>query len=205
MPCQPATTNLLTNPSAEVDNANFVAYTGPGSSAVRSTEQAYVGSASFLVTVDLGDASPVLGWTSTASVLTDAHTFVGRFAAKAGPTGTSVIVRLRVWVNGFGASYTSTELAFTLQSTWTEYTLGPISSQGGDTIDRIDITVFDDGDNVEFYMDAGMIEESSSISTYVDGSLGMGYAWTGTAHASTSTRSTATEECEGTYDNFQLR
>jgi hypothetical protein len=39
-----------------------------------------------------------------------------------------------------------------------------------------------------YYVDALQVEEKGYATTYCDGSLGVGYSWSGTAHASTSTR-----------------
>lgn len=44
----------------------------------------------------------------------------------------------------------------------------------------------------EFYVDGVQFEEKGYATTYIDGSLGPGYTWSGAAHASTSTRA-ATE------------
>ena len=43
----------------------------------------------------------------------------------------------------------------------------------------------------EYFFDCVQVEASSFATSYLDGSLGTGYAWTGTPHASTSTRNTS--------------
>lgn len=49
------------------------------------------------------------------------------------------------------------------------------------------------------YVDAVQVEAGTRPSSYADGSLGSGYAWTGTAHASTSTRTAASLQASGVW------
>jgi hypothetical protein len=51
------------------------------------------------------------------------------------------------------------------------------------------------------YFDGIQTEKSSSVTPYVDGSLGTGYSWTSTAHASTSNRTASTATTSATIDN----
>lgn len=169
-----ATTNLITNPSIEVDTTGWAIYNG--STISRDTTYSVFGDASLkIVTDDVGASE---GAQSNVSANTAASTEY-TLSVYARGSGT---VRLAFWDAGGGLQVSG---VLTLTDTWTrlEFTatfgVGAVRNIYIFTSQKLDVT---------YYCDGWQLEAQDYATSYADGTLGTGYAWTGAAHGSTSTR-----------------
>lgn len=103
--------------------------------------------------------------------------------------------------NGFAGSSgeTTDPLDMSLRDQWQRMTTGPITPVAGDLSgNALNATASGAapaaGDFI--YVTAGLVEQKDYATSYCDGSLGIGYSWDGTAHASTSQRSVGTVELD---------
>jgi hypothetical protein len=92
--------------------------------------------------------------------------------------------RLRIYDNV--SSYRQSS-EYTATSEWVRYTYTATFASG--STDRQCGFISTNG--VDVYFDAVQLETGAAATPYCDGSLGDGHAWTGTAHASSSTRAEA--------------
>jgi hypothetical protein len=189
-----ATTNLCTNPSAEMTVADIVRNTpmppAPATSTIeRSNEQAWVGNysikfsntASTVEAYRVGAPTPSgVGQTFTAS----AWMFIqsGSFRIRVGfrDSGGNV-------VGGQSGAYTSAAAGWVRLST--------TATSPANTA-NVEIVIGTNAAGVA-YIDALQLEEKPSATSYADGSLGFGYAWTGTLHNSSSTRAAGVLAADG--------
>jgi hypothetical protein len=161
-------TNLVTNPSFET---NITGWVGLLDTPEQSSTYSFVGTKSLKMNpVESGDYVsfsniPVTAgevYTVSAYIYTDTSKSVN-IAVTGGDS--TVTIPAGVWTR---ISASSTIPEFTTTAT-------------------VFITSFSD-DTIPFYIDAVMLEQSSTLNEYFDGSTA-GASWTGTAHASTSTLS----------------
>jgi hypothetical protein len=161
-------TNLVTNPSFET---NITGWLGFLDTPEQSSTYSFVGTKSLKMNpVESGDYVrfsniPVTAgevYTVSAYIYTDTSKSVN--IAVTGDDST-VTIPAGVWTR------------ISASSTIPEFT----------TTADVFITSFSD-DTIPFYIDAVMLEQSSTLNQYFDGSTA-GASWTGTAHASTSTLS----------------
>jgi hypothetical protein len=167
------TTNLCTNPSFEVDLTSWLNISSDTHE--RVTSHAYGGTAALHI-VTSSDQSAGTRALFTASVAT--HTGSFRILGAAGDK-----VRVRFWdgLDTWGSQ------EFTLVGgEWELLSITAAITSGGPKGFYIDTGVT--AQTVNWYIDCVQIEVKSYATTYCDGTIGTGYAWTGTAHASTSTR-----------------
>lgn len=173
-----ATTNMVLNPSAEAAS-NFAA---EGSATVTAdTTHAYRGTSAYKV---ITTAAANDGMNLTLSALSNAdHT-----------------VSFWVWddpaaytYNPFAAANVSLDgstwhvpTVLATQEDWVRYgfTVDDAEANGSTTlyIEQTDATAR------TLYIDGVQVEAAAAATTYADGAQGLGYSWSGTAHASTSTR-----------------
>ena len=179
--------NLVTNPSAET---NVTGWFGGGYCDItQDALAAYVGANGVKATVKAGltniyalapdsVVNPVQGTTYTFSVY-----------VKDGDTNSTFKLYIRETGGATGTEFTATA-SVDFPAGWTRYSVTH-------TVIRNDRTDLDgylytntaaEVAGKYCYLDAAQLEVSASATTYLDGSLGIGYAWTGTAHASTSWR-----------------
>jgi hypothetical protein len=161
-------TNLVTNPSFETDITGWVQILD---TAEQSSTYSFAGTKSLKInTIQDGDGVyfpniPVTAgevYTVSAYIYTDTSKSVN-IAVTGGDS--TVTIPAGVWTR------------ISASSTIPEFT----------TTASVFITSFSD-DTIPFYIDAVMLEQSSTLNEYFDGSTA-GASWTGTAHASTSTLS----------------
>jgi hypothetical protein len=161
-------TNLVTNPSFETDITGWVGFLDTPE---QSSTYSFVGTKSLKMNpVESGDYVffpniPVTAgevYTVSAYIYTDTSKSVN-IAVTGGDS--TVTIPAGVWTR------------ISASSTIPEFT----------TTASVSITSFSD-DTIPFYIDAVMLEQSSTLNEYFDGSTA-GASWTGTAHASTSTLS----------------
>jgi hypothetical protein len=95
---------------------------------------------------------------------------------------------ITVAVREFGRATNLSSETLPTASEWTRYTKSVTTLSSGSTNLRIVFT-FTNGAILE--IDAAQVETGTAATPYCDGSLGVGHTWSGSAHASTSTRSKA--------------
>ena len=177
------TVNLVVNPSLET---NATGYSGAGTptSAARASDESRFGDYSYKVVTGVNAfAGGQNGTNISISTLTD---YAVSLWIKCSVSG--VPMRIRVNLDNSGVQ----TINFTSALGWNRIS-GIVTSDGSDTaIDYIRLAKVNDATDLTFWIDGLQVEESSYVTTYCDGSLGTGYSWSGTAHASTSTR-TATQ------------
>lgn len=183
-----ATTNLLPNPSAEVDLASI--YVNSTASVTNTRVSTYAVSGGWSVeTIASGSTSSEgIAYRSSAGIGTvSARAFIGSvFARGAGTMTAYLVVRY-----ADGSSVNGSSASGTMTSEWQRFVTPAITTDATKTLDYVQLWFRTDGAQaITFYTDAAQIEEKAYATSYTDGSLGTGYTWTGTAHNSSSTRDT---------------
>lgn len=205
---EPAGKNYVTNPSFEVDAAGWRNQTSvngatPASTVVRDTAQFFIGTASLRTDIVSGTGNA---------------TFQGpTFITPAGP-GTELPIgvpitarwRARFSVSGRNAGYvlrgrpadTASGPVYGLANvtvptglaanTWHEFSLTMVLEPGATNLELVAWENRADQGAYSVWIDQVQIERSPVATSYIDGAQGTGYAWTGAAHASTSTRAANT-------------
>jgi len=189
-----ATTNLIVNPSIEVDTTGWTLNQGgTGGAITRDTSKSFVGSAS--LRIDLGTA-----WTEAYSAtisLADGESLTIQARVYADSTS-GVNIQIRDTTNGVTrvTDYLSQTGAWEfLTCTWTNDT--------GSAADvRVQLHISTDGAS-QAWFDAIQAEKKSYPTPYCDGSLGDGHSWSGTAHNSTSSRTRTTLEFDADAADIQ--
>ena len=190
-----ATTNYVTNPSFETSVAGWTTtVTGTGGGFVRDTTRSFVGIASAKITASSGGSYGIRS--SSVSVPNGDSVTVQCRILRDGAT--SVLVQIRDMTNGTTTRATAAPVQ---TGTWERVTASWTNTTGAAaTVEmRVFNTQSDGASNI--WLDACQIELKAYATPYCDGSLGgysaagvpdgSGHAWTGTAHASTSTRAAA--------------
>ena len=183
-----ATTNLFPNPSAEV-NTTGAAVTA-GLTLSRSTAVAYLGAASFQVDHDGNTTKRIVIETiGTLGYTGSVRTFIASVWARG---AAAVYVDLAVTYTDATATTTST-VNYTLTGAWQRLVTPTVALDASKTVQRFTLSVRLNGNQAAgtFYCDCAQVEEKSYATSYCDGSLGTGYTWAGTAHASASSRAVA--------------
>ncbi len=175
------TTNLCTNPSMEASAWSQVIGT-----VSQSSTQVHSGGYSSKCN---GPGSGGLGWlarTSNVSVTNgETYTFSAWLFIESYESGT---IYFRMRDSSWGNISISGALADTdLIGQWQRVT-GTFSATETSSAWRCEFLSSNSATTAVVYIDDVQIEESDYATSYCDGSLGAGYAWTGTPHASTSTR-----------------
>ncbi len=98
------------------------------------------------------------------------------------PSGRSITIRLEENAGSKSWIATTTEVQ---DGEWRRMSAAGVATQ---TTMRLRVDVGADDSGFTFLLDGAQAEQGAWASSYIDGSRGEGYAWTGTAHASTSTR-----------------
>jgi hypothetical protein len=179
-----STTNLVPQPSGEADFGLVTRATA--TTVVTKTASPSAVSGSYVAQVvceGTGAAEGVVYLTNTGLALAT-NTFTGSIHGRGSGT---VRAYLRFYYTD--ASIMDTNAGpFTLTSSWQRFVV-TATSDPTKTIDRISVMIRTATiQAVTFETDAAQIEQKAYATSYCDGSLGTGYAWTGTAHNSTSTR-----------------
>lgn len=182
--------NRIGNPSFETNVAGWGSY---GISAVRSTAQAWRGSASLQIQSQPNDPTLAAAYVNAAVV--GGKDFAYQARMKTTNSANAVTAVQVDYYTSNGGTYISSAYGdwFSLNSTWKVVSLvstAPVNA----TYARISYNIA----NIEnssrlFYLDASMVEQASSVGAYFDGSQAasgsLSYAWTGTTNNSTSTES----------------
>lgn len=181
-------TNWIANPSFEVSTTGWTATTGATLS--RVTTQFFFGGAAGQVVFDA--TAGVKGIYSSTAVAAQHDAWGGQCYVKAS-TGT---IRLRMAVEFLNTAETSILAAsysevLTIGTAWTW--LGALEDDAPASTGKVRVRLETDTDvSKTFFVDGVQLEKlpaaTVGFSTYIDGSMGPGFSWSGTPHASSSTR-----------------
>ena len=173
----PATTNLITNPSFETNTTGW-ATDYPAATTLTRVADGWVG-AYFLRVAATGTGN----FYSPAVTVANGTAYAVSFWYR---TNSSVQVRVRE--SGTNTSYGTATLPVATE--WTRYTILLTTPANGSSTIRLIFDALAAGESID--IDAVQVEQAEAATPYCDGSLGSGHSWTGTAHASTSSRTGAT-------------
>lgn len=174
-----ATTNLMVNPSFET---NLTGWGTSGTFATNSQSSAksrYGSYSNKLVNSSGSDASRYDDFTATATTST-----VSVWVYRDSGSGT-ITLSLQENFGSFTTIASSTASSTT--GVWQR-----ITATGATSIGSSYNLVIAVATGVTVYVDAAQAEGKAYITPYCDGSLGTGHSWSGTAHASSSSRTAAT-------------
>lgn len=189
------TTNLVTNPSFEVNTTGWVVAL-PNRTASRVTSHARSGSASLQVTHTAGTGSQgAVSGIQNITLTAVAHTWSCYVYIPSSWTGGTIVLTTAGFVSASLPAVTEANMAITDQWQRLEYTFTP---DAGDLVGDVYVSATSWTINESVYIDCAQVEAKAYATSYCDGSLGDGYAWTGTAHASTSTRAASSASVDPT-------
>lgn len=192
---QTTRTNLVTNPSFETNTTGWP-WAFNVSSKTRVTSQAFVGSASMQVTASASGSM----WVSTDAgasgiPVTGSTTYTASFYSTAGSTGRQIALGLDFYdSSGDPISGTSSGGVSDSTSGWTRKTITATSPPNAAYL-KVTVSWIACAASEVHYLDGVMVEKAGAVGAYFDGSTlaaGKTYAWTGTAHNSSSTEATST-------------
>jgi hypothetical protein len=188
-----ATTNLITNPSVETNSTNWGTPFNAANTGARDTAIAKFGTASFKANrTGAYSDSRMARYYDGVSYGTGTYTASAWIYIRDSAIGT---VQLQIeaatatlttasnytTTNGVIGNWVRITQTFTITSAGTFF----INAMGGaNQVGSI-------------FIDGLQMEQKPYATTYADGSLGQGYAWTGAANASTSTRQTGSFIADG--------
>jgi hypothetical protein len=182
-------TNKLLNPSIESTTISEYVVQGTGTVG-RSTVTALLGTASLHV-ITWGAAASGVSTNKNYLTATPGSTYT--FSAYAKGTGTVRIRLFSVRADGVTGAGDDTYSGNTTLSPggWTRitHTLTTANALTAFICARVEVSTAAASD---YYLDALQLESGAVATSYTDGSRGTGYAWTGTANQSASTRATGT-------------
>jgi len=125
------------------------------------------------------------GCNAPAFSATDTVTYTASLYFKGAST-----IPYRMYIANAGAANSSTDTDITGDGTWHRYEVTYVAEATESLF--VCIRKDNDTDTDAFYVDALQVESGTAATTYLDGSLStpslQDYAWSGVAHASTSTR-----------------
>ena len=177
--------NLVTNP--RIESTDITMYTAAGSAISRDTGQQSVGTASLLVNPANSAAGEGFYWTSpTMPFSTEVQHMTAQCEHRGASASGNVTIEIR---DADGSTVLASSADANLAASWNSMNITyaiPARTDGASY--RIYITSGTQH-NINFYVDKIMVEvrtDTASVSSYVDGASGIGYAWTGNANASTS-------------------
>jgi len=177
--------NWVTNPRIEA--ADITMFTLTGSAISRSTAQQALGAASLLVNPANSAAGEGVYWTSpTIPFAIEAQHLTVQVEHRGASAASAVKLEIR---NAAGTTVLATSGSSNLATSWTRITASyTIPASTAAAAYRLYVTT-QTQHNINFYLDKIMFEvreDTTAVSTYVDGDSGINYEWTGTANASTS-------------------
>jgi hypothetical protein len=180
-----ATTNLVSNPSFEnnVTDGWTTAVTGTGGAFVRDTARSYVGGASARITATSGGNYTIR---SNAISLANNESVTVQCVMRRG-SYINAQLQLRDVTNGSNRATASP----TLIDTWEQLTCSWTNTTGSTVSVELRISNTHSDGAGRIWVDACQMEKSAYMTPYVDGSMGGGFAWSGTAHNSSSTQAAA--------------
>ena len=196
-----ATTNTVRDPSFEAATIT-TNWTAAGSATIsKVTTHAYVGSNGGKVscTASTSDGIDQLATSGAAASNGQPWTVSGRIRAfAAADVGKTVKPAIIERTSADAVVATNLGSAITLTDAWQAFSY-TVTLAGGGTVAKVTCG-FRAGaaTAVDFVLDAVQLEQKAYATSYCDGTLGTGYSWSGTAHASTSSRTAATDSAATT-------
>jgi hypothetical protein len=173
-----ATTNLIINPSLET---NTTGWTPVGATTFTRTQDRVAVAGDYVATVVFAAAARFERDVTVQTAAATAYTFSVYVCGSTAET-----IALGIWDDVTGYSWGSAE---SISGGWKRISV--TKTFGAGSASRY-VEIVGSG-ACTIYFDAFQLEQKAYATSYCDGTLGYGYAWTGTAHASTSTR--AVNEC----------
>lgn len=174
-------TNLIPNPSFETNTTGWGAHFP---ALVRSNASAQVGAYS----CSQSGSSGFVGMKTTVAVTALLDYTFSLYSRQT--VGTSNGALRMLFRDSLGAVVGDHNITFTTTTAWTRYSMSKQAPAGAATVE-VSWTCNQASTGATYYSDAFMVEQTSTLGTYFDGATpdagGWDYAWTGTAHASTST------------------
>jgi len=190
--------NWVTNP--RVESSTISMFTATGSAISRDTGQQSVGAASLLANPANSAAGEGWYWESPKIPFSVNAQYLSVQLEHRGASASGA-VKLEIR-DAAGTSVLATSGSSNLATSWTrvtaQYTV-PASTTGAAY--RLYLTS-QAQHNINFYADKIMFEvreDTTAVSTYVDGATGINYEWTGTANASTSIKRPDMTVVKGIY------
>ena len=178
-------TNWVTNP--RVESTDVTMYTATGSAISRDTGQASSGAASLLVNPDNSAAGEGFYWVSPNIPKSTSPQYLSVQLEHRGASAASAVT-LEIRAED-GTTVLATSGSDNLAASWrrltAQYSVVPNTTAASY---RLYLTTTAQH-NINFYVDKIMFEvreDTTEVSTYIDGSISSLYDWTGTAELSTS-------------------
>lgn len=175
------TTNLVANPSFEVNITDAWTQYQAGTGAVWAS-----------------DATKYSAGTKSLKITAGTAVAAVRGATIALAAGETLTIQARVWCSTLGkAGIVLYDISGSIRrdeqfnrktSQWETVTATWHNTTGGSVNVRVDLENVGNDSTLVAYFDSVQAEKKTWSSAYCDGSLGTGYAWSGTANNSTSTR-----------------
>ena len=190
--------NWVTNP--RVESSTITMFTATGSAISRDTGQQSVGAASLLANPANSDAGEGWYWESPQIPFSvnPQHLSVQLEHRGASASG-AVKLEIR---DAAGTSVLATSGSSSLATSWTRVTAAyTIAGSTAAAKYRLYLTT-QAQHNINFYADKIMFEvreDTTAVSTYVDGATGINYEWTGSANASSSIKRPDMTVVKGIY------
>ena len=150
-----------------------------------------IGSASVQVVTNNSVSGEGIYFTSgTGLSLTGARTLIPSIYVRGGGTLRVNVQILYTDLTSDSSTWAGSAAFGTMTDAWTRLVGDSIAANAAKTINevRLYIVTKDTAQAATFYVANAQIEDKAYATSYCDGSLGTGYAWSGTAHASSSTR-----------------
>ena len=177
-------TNWVTNPRVEA--ADVTMFTATGSAISRDTGQASLGTASLLVNPANSDADEGVYWDSP---LIPFNINPQHLTVQVEHRGASASGAVTLELMDSSGTVLATSGTDSLATSWRRLTAQyTVAGSTAAAAYRLSITTTAQH-NINFYVDKIMFEvreDTTAVSTYIDGDNGINYEWTGTANASTS-------------------
>lgn len=187
------TTNAIPDPSFEAATIT-TNWAVVGASAIsKVTTHAYVGSngGKVVCTASASDGISQLSTTGAAASNGQSWTLSARVRAlAAGDVGKKcrLIISERTSADALVVETAGSDV--TLTDAWQSVSYTSVLAGGG-TVAKVTAKILNGAGSpaaVDFVLDAVQLEQKAYATSYCDGAIGTGYAWSGTAHASSSTR-----------------
>ena len=182
-----ATTNFISNPSFETGTTGWSATLG--ATLTQTGTETYIGSYALRIThvASTTSGAQISYSTSTAGTYT-ASAYLRSYIGSDVGDNCSLLMRFTYT----DASTEDTSVNHTITDEWTRVSV-TATTNGAKTLSSITVYLRDLLSGAAHYtmVDAVQLENTSYATAYCDGSLGSGHSWSGTAHASASTRTAA--------------
>ena len=193
-------TNWVTNPRVEAALSDDDGFTATGSAISRDTGQQSVGAASLLANPANSAAGEGWYWESPAIPFSVNPQHISVQLEHRGASAASAVkLELR---DAAGTSVLATSGSSNLATSWTRVTAAyTVAGSTAGAKYRLYLTT-QTQHNINFYADKIMFEvreDTTSVSTYLDGATGINYEWTGSANASTSIKRPDMTVVKGIY------